>query len=256
MRVYQVLSVGLLLAVAAQLDAAIVPYSNDFSGTGSNTAFPQQSPANWALSGGTYNLSLPTGLQGPAVATIPIDNAPTTGSFTVETQFNVSAVNSIKGLCTLGFGLFGDTSGFASGADYLATFGFANNTTPLGALSISAQNHSGVTSTPVNVTVSGHPGNIAVPLNTTYTLRLVGTYTGGTLNMTLGLFDAAGTTQIGSSATASDSSPLTGTYFGYRNRPYTQGSTVIAFDNFAITPEPATLSLVGLGLLGLLRRKR
>ena len=51
----------------------------------------------------------------------------------------------------------------------------------------------------------------------TYELRLAGTYVSGTLNMTLSLFDGLGL-QVGSSATASDTSPLTGDFFGYRNR--------------------------------------
>ena len=57
--------------------------------------------------------------------------------------------------------------------------------------------------------------------------------------MTLSLFDGLGV-QVGSSATASDPSPLTGDYFGYRNRfANTATNANISYDNFSIGPTPA-----------------
>jgi hypothetical protein len=112
-------------------------------------------------------------------------------------------------------------------------------------------------------TSSVDASKLAVVLGTTYTLRLSATYSGSALHMTLGLFDATGTTQIGSSATASDTSLLSGTNFGFRNRiGLSGGAATIDFDNFSVTstaiPEPSSALPMGcLALFGAvgLRRK-
>jgi hypothetical protein len=87
----------------------------------------------------------------------------------------------------------------------------------------------------------------------TYTLTADVTYgAGGSLTIDAALADSQGT-NIGS-ASATDSTILSGQYFGYHSWD-NQGKT-IEFDDFAVVPEPATMSLLAIGGLALLRRRR
>jgi hypothetical protein len=191
--------------------------------------------------------------------------------FTLETQFTVQQTGNINtNGATLGFGLFASSSTFSSTGNsyYLADFVYGHSTgTDVGRLRIVALGDtSGFTGNTVatnGAADANAAANLSITTGTTYTLRLEGSYVGSTLTMTFGLFDAAGTTQIGTSATASDTSPLTGTNFGYRNRIGLGGGTsIIDFDNYSITaiPEPSTYALLGgagaLGLALVRRRKR
>ncbi len=196
-------------------------------------------------------------------------------SFTLETQFTVQQIGTLNtNGTTLGFGLFASSAAFSTTSGnslYLADFSFANATsssTDVGRLRILAQGDtSGFTGNTLATNGLADANStfnyLAIEAGTTYTLRLQGSIIGSTLNMTLGLFDATGTTQIGTSATASDTSPLAGEFFGYRNRISQGGSsTIIDFDNYSVTsaiPEPATYALLGgvaaLGLALAQRRK-
>jgi hypothetical protein len=62
-----------------------------------------------------------------------------------------------------------------------------------------------------------------------------------------------------SSISFADTTPLTGQFFGLRDRPTAAGSSLDAdFDNFAITavPEPATAGMLAVGVHFLARRRR
>jgi hypothetical protein len=254
---------ALLLTGLCSSGAAVIPYTNDFSGTGTNTAFPTEiNDPEWAVTGGSYVF---TSINTTTVATVA--SIPITGSagvpFTMETQFTVTSAGSpnSNGI-TLGFGVLGASSGFSgsapSSAYYLADWQVANSASPGNLRILALGDATGFTNTPVTVDNNVSSPTLAVNLGTTYTLRLEGVYVGSTLNLTLGIYDSTGTTQIGSSATASDTSPLTGTNFGYRNRVGIGGGTFSTnFDNFSVVPEPTAAGLLALGgtLVMALRRR-
>lgn len=272
----QSLLTSIALASLCPLGAATIPYTNDFSGVGDNTAFPAENTgAEWTVTSGSYqwNYSNTVGGGSPSTASLPITNA-NGSSFIMETQFTLSSIGNLQSTAqTLGFGLFGADSAFsgsgASGGNayYLADYSYANGNSGSseGTLRILRLGDSGsslsVTSTGLADDNSGS-SILAVNLDTTYTLRFEGTIAGSTLNMTLSLYDATGTSQIGTSAIVSDTAPLSGENFGYRNRsPLAGGSTTINFDNFEMTniPEPGTYALLigsALGALAFVRRRR
>lgn len=95
-------------------------------------------------------------------------------------------------------------------------------------------------------------------LNTAYTLTLTGTYnaTGG---LTLSFNVTDGTSAVTIANATPDTTPLTGQYFGPRNRnSATAGTSATAtVDNFSlVVPEPAGLGLIGMAAAGLLGRRR
>lgn len=262
----KILLTALTLAGLHPLGAAVIPYTNDFSGTGDNTAFPvENTDAEWTVTGGSYVFSTNNTSYTPFTASLPILDAASV-PFTMETQFTVTSAGSINANGgTIGFGFFGLNTTFtgttAGSAYYLADFQVgSSNTATVGTLRIlSLGDSAGFSGSSVIVDANPSVTTLAIQVGTTYTLRLEGTYSGSTLNMTFGLYNAAGTTQIGSSATASDTSPLTGTNFGYRNRVGLAGGTFTAnFDNFEVVPEPVSTMLVlgGLAAMGLVRRRQ
>lgn len=256
------------LLVPAALPAAVIPYSNDFSGSGGNTAFPN-STGTWSLASGSYQAALSTGTNLTTTASQQITNA-SGQSFELSTQFSISSVATLPSnqSFTLGFGAFGSSSNFlGTGANsyYLADFAYTGTGTAnpsRGTLRIlSINDSSDFTSTTATAVDPGATAPLAIKLNTVYTLKLTGVFSGGDLSLTLALYDAAGTTQIGSSATATDDTPLAGQYFGYRNRnngTVTGGTSTIAYDNFSLAaiPEPGTPVVFGIGAAVLLFRRR
>lgn len=239
----------LLLLVPALLSSQVIAASllNDFS----SSAFPNESTdSQWSIGGGTYINSAPAGASTASFSLTGIRGS----DFTMSTQFILSStsVSPSSGVSTVGFGVFGLDSTFtgtaAGNAYYLVDFGYANGmgNPGIGRLRVSAQGDtSNVTSVNGSALDTGRPTNYAILKDVTYTLKLSGTYSGGTLNMVLGLYDAAGTTQIGTSATLVDTTPLAGDTFGYRNRSETAGNTEVSFDNFALQsiPEPSVFAL-------------
>lgn len=255
-----------LLPAASSIWAAEIPYSNNFSGSGSNTAFAVESLDNdWTVTGGAYQFNFTSTAIAPSTASLPLTNV-AGQSFVMQTNFNVSSVGNVNSNgATLGLAAFGASATFsgtnAASAYYLADWQVANSTTPGNLRILALGDTSGFTNTAVSVDANLGTPTQAVTPGTTYTLKLVGTYSGSTLSMTLGVFDALGN-QIGSSATATDTSPLTGTNFGYRNRIGIGGGAFTAnFDNFSVAavaavPEPTTLGLVAAGSLAMLARRR
>jgi hypothetical protein len=255
----------LLFAGLSSGEAAVIPYTNDFSGTGSNTAFTFALPAaDWTVWEDSYRFSTATTSVSASVASIELTNVGNV-PFVMETQFTVTSLGTpnANGI-TLGFGAFGDSSGFSgsgvNSAYYLADWQVANVSSP-GTLRILALGDtSGFTSISTVVDADLGSPTQAITLGTTYTLRLEGVYVGTTLNLTLGVYDESGETQIGTSATASDTSPLTGPNFGYRNRSGIGGGTLtVNYDNFSVVPEPGASVLFALGgtlVMALRRRTR
>ena len=260
------LATTLVVAGFHSVGAAVIAYTNDFSGTGSNTDLPNEAtPADWTITGGVYQFSTSNTTTVASPTSIPITNATGVG-FTMQTQFTVTSAGNVNANgITLGFGLFGGNMTFTGdtvpNAYYLADWQVANTSSPGNLRIFALGDTSGFTNTAVSVDDNALSSTLALNVGTTYTLKLVGTYVGSTLNMTLGVFDSTGTTQIGSSATASDTSPLTGTNFGYRNRVGIGGPSAFSanFDNFSIVPEPGSVPLLALSAMSLLflgRRRR
>lgn len=249
-----------LAAGTTGLGAASLPYTNDFGGTGANTAFTTETTdVEWALSGGAYRNTYSNSSITPSTASIALTGV-AGNAFTIETQFTVQQTGSLNGNgATLGFGFFASSATFSTTANsyYLADLNYGNSGgTNVGKLRILALGDSSGFTAVDSIADDNAASTLAITTGTTYTLRLTGTYgTGGSLSMTLGLFDAAGSSQIGTSATATDLTPLTGANFGYRNRIGIGGGTsIIDFDNFSVTsaaiPEPTSFALAG-GLGGL-----
>ncbi len=261
-----------LLAGGLQLAAATIPYTNDFSGTGANTAFTTETTdAEWALNGGAYRHNYANHTITPSSASLSITGVAGT-DFVLETQFTVQQTGSINGNgATLGMGLFSLSSTFAgsnsSTSYYLADLVYGHSSgSEVGRLRIVALGDTTGYTNANGLADDNASGTLAITTGTTYTMRLEGTYAeNGSLSMTLGLFNAAGNAQIGTSATATDLTPLTGTNFGYRNRiGIGSGSSIIDFDNFSVTPsaipEPSAFALLGglaaLGMTAVKRRRR
>lgn len=260
------------LLMAMPLHAAVIPYTNNFSGTGANVDFPTENVGTgqlWEVTGGEYRLrgTSTAGGQLSASAVQTITNASSFASLTMQTQFRLpSSPQTPNGANFAGLAAFGLTTALegssASTAYYLADWRFgSNSSTDVGQVRILALGDTtgfvSTTGTADDFTGAGG-GNWAARADTVYTLRLTATLTGGTLNLTFGVFDAAGTTQIGTSATGADTSPLTGQSFGLRSRIGAGGSPQdLFFDNFSIIPEPGTLALAAAGgLMMLVRRRR
>jgi hypothetical protein len=250
-----------LLAGLQPASAALIGYANDFSATG----FPTETPdSEWAVTGGSYVNTYSKTDYSPSSASIPITDAAGV-DFVMETQMRISSVGNFNSNgATLGLALFSLTPEFsgtnAASAYYLADWmvGTSGTAGRLRILSLGESN--GFSSTEGIADDNLGSTNLAITLDTTYTLRVTGTFSGSTLSMTFGVYDAAGTTLIGTTATATDTSPLAGTHFGYRNRIGIGSGTVTThFDNFSIVPEPGAATLLSLGaasLLLLLRRRR
>jgi hypothetical protein len=246
-----------LLSLAPALRAVTIGYYNDFSDTGDSTAFPTEtSNAQWTVVGGAYQNSVTgTATTVASSASIPVTGI-ADGTFILETRFTVSALGTTvsNGVQSIGFGLFGGNNAFTgsttANAYYLADLVLDSSSaaSPEGQLRLLSSGDSGGFTSSLSTVADPAATDYAIVLGTTYTLRLTGVYTSGTLNLSLGLFNAAGTTQFGLSSTASDTSPLTGTNFGYRNRfATTTGTTsTVNFDNFSLVPEPSG-ALLALG---------
>jgi len=273
-----------LSGFTAAAGAATAPYSNNFDGTGSNVdldaggnggteVVTSSAGGAWTVGSGAYTLNVTNtpnaaGANNVSTAALPVTSV-NTGNWFISSQFTVNSVSADstagRGL-GIGFGAFGSTSTFSSTGTnkyYLADFSYLNGGTGVGGaqgtvriLTITSGGNTTVASN-----VDAIPDGALVN-GTTYTLRLSGTYAGtpgsSALTMTLGVYDAAGTTLIGSSVVGTDAAPLSGANFGYRIN-YNDGgkSYNVSFDNLQVVPEPASMSLLGLaGLIALRRRSR
>jgi|GEM_PF-4352916 len=260
-----------LLVGGFELTAATIPYTNDFSGAGANTAFTSETTdAEWARNGGAYRNTYSNSTITPSSASLSITGV-AGSAFTMETQFTVQQTGSLNANgATIGMGLFSLSSTFAgtnsSSSYYLADLVYGHSSGfDVGRLRIVALGSSTDYTSVNGLADDNASANLAITVGATYTLRLQGTYAeNGSLSMTLGLFDVAGTSQVGTSATATDLTPLTGTNFGYRNRIGIGGGiSLIDFDNLNVAPsaipEPSAFALLGgAGVLGLalVRRRR
>lgn len=269
----------LALSLVSLASAQSVPFTNNFDGTGANVDFSNEivpGGSVWSLNGGTYRNTFTTtsALTSSAVTRV---TGVANSSFTLSTQFTISSVaayGSGNQTFDVSIGAFGNdvasTLGVATGtganilaADWVAASG--TTATALGELrlrSFIGTTATTLTTAPANK-VDDNAGStiLAATLNTTYTLKLTALYTGtsNTYNLSFGLYDSAGTTQLGASSFASNfvatAEPTNGYFFGLRTRTaaFSPSSTYTTnFDNFSITaiPEPSSFAALG-GLVAL-----
>lgn len=245
-----------LLLIAFNLRAAVIPYENTFAST--EDAFTNSTSGQWAVSDGSYVNSgyMPDNNTVTSSASIQLSNTASFTSLTLATQFSVPSISQVgsSSYRIIGIGFLGSNATFSGGAStptYLAQFVFAAGASSTswarGNLSLSNPGDSatGFSATGGNAIASGSSSITAIALDTTYTLKLTLTLNEGTLSMVFGLYDATGTTQIGTSATATDATPLAGSYFGYYNRfktGITSGVTqMVEYESFTAVPEPQPL---------------
>ncbi|MET0261453.1 MAG: PEP-CTERM sorting domain-containing protein [Rariglobus sp.] len=231
----------------ASVGAVEVPYSNDFSGTGGNVAFANETlDANWTVSNGQYVHSINTGTTTAVAraATIQLTNTPAAFSMSTEFTVTASSASSATQGATYGLAAFGAEPTLAgtsvTSSYYLADLSYGATTT----LRIVKVNGSNAT------LVSVSDAAYKITLGTTYSLKLNVLQSAGSVSMTFGLYDT-NNNLIGSSVTGTDSSsPLSGDYFGLRNRYQANTTFTTSYDNFNITPipEPSTLAMLAGGL--------
>lgn len=241
---YLTIALGIVQLPLNALAATLV-YVNDFTSSGfdyQNLAYTLNTTA------GTLSLG---GIDGNNNfnASNQFSNAANT-SFSLETEFRVTQASI--GTFNIGFGVFGTNTDFSSGllADW--------SVTETGTLRLyNFQTATQLAST----TVDANPENpnLSVVLDTIYILRLnvVNTAT-NVYNLSLGVFAADGTTQIGTSVVYNNFSattePLDGYYIGLRNR--LGGITKqVAFEQFAAVPEPGSAFLLLGGIFALALRR-
>lgn len=237
---------GVIGLMAGAGQAAIL-YSNDFSSTGLPNATGQFALGTGVLD---YQQTAPTNANPVGTASAQVAGLGSS-DFVVSTTFTVNATGANTGnSSSVGAGLFGTNAAFTGNAAnpyYLADFNFNGPAATLGHMRIVALGDtSGFTA------VNGIAGPV-VTAGSTYELRLTGAYSGGTLTMTLQTFDELGN-PLGASGTATDTSPLTGQFFGYRNRLVANsGTTSISYDSFSVTeiPEPTSITLLVSGMVAL-----
>ncbi|MET0262912.1 MAG: PEP-CTERM sorting domain-containing protein [Rariglobus sp.] len=248
MKNYPCALLGFIVAASSAF-AATVPYSDNFqAGTVTEWTSGGGAPATWGIvNTGTSNVYQVTSSAsaGNFTSVVQLTNATSAlQSFTMTSSFKITDGSAGE---FIGFAAFSNniTPGF--GSNYVADIASG------GQMRIIAQNDtSGFSSTAATFATS-------LVVGTNYTMSLTSTYVGGTLNMTFTLTNGTQSQSV----TATDTSPLTGTYFGYRLNNSTD-SLVTQFSNFTVTtspiPEPASaamlLGLGALGAVGTVRRRR
>lgn len=223
------------LYVASVQPPKSFPYYNDFSSTG----LPKATPS-FALDAGAGVLNYQRTVGGATV--IDAASAPIAGidgsDFVVSTRFTLDAFGTNTPLMsTVGFGAFGADAAFAGNAAnpyYLADVVVNGPAANIGQMRILALGDVS------DFTGSGSVAGPSLSAGETYELRLTGAYSDGKLTMTLQMYDESGNS-VGASATAADASPLTGQFFGYRNRLVpNSGTTSMSYDEFSVTTAAGT----------------
>lgn len=245
------------LAIVATAGAATAPVAETFSTTLSGWTTQVAATATWSQDTvtGTYTATNTGSASGAYTASVQVTGVNST-TFAAGTPFTVSATFQITDGTAAGnneyygLGLFGGAASFGN-AYYLADVQ-RNGSIRILSLNGANADFTGGTATAIGQTLA---------INTTYTLQFTGTYGGdGSLAMAFALLDAGGV--VLKSIGATDATPLTGEYFGFRNNLAATGDSVaITYDNFSISavPEPSTFAaFAGLAAIGsvALRRRR
>jgi hypothetical protein len=182
------------------------------------------------------------------VGAVQVPTAASYNKLIFSTTFNMTSTQLLN---DAGFALFGQTPTFdffqAGNSHYIVdfkvdgSFRLLKNTGPLDFTTL----------------IPTTFGSGALNAGTPYEFTVEATKNGGSLDFLMTLVDLNTNTTL-FSGTATDPSPLTGTYFGLRNRSSFNTAYTVNHDNFSIIPEPSSAVLLVMGLcgLGLFRRRK
>ncbi len=237
------LLVGTLGIASAQ--AAILNFTEDFN-SGSAPDFTLVPGSAWNVAGGVLNGDtgvVPDGFLNTAAVQITDDLSSTDIVFSTTVRATSLTGNSDAGIAAFGddptFDLFGGIGHYL--VDFKADGSFRIlRIAPIIPLSFST--------IAVSDGIGPNSGPFSFATTDTYTLTLEATRSGSNLDLTFTIDDPTGGTF---SITGTDTSPLTGQYFGTRVRTSGAGSQQIVtqYDDFSIVavPEPSSLALMVLG---------
>ena len=242
-----------ITAVIPPADAVTLPFSEDFD-SGSAPDFTL-STGDWAFTGGELNNNA-AGNGALSAAAVQVTGDLATTGIRMSSTFQA---DTFDGNNDVGFAAFGTTGAFelfAGGNDnhYLA------DVKPDGSMRILQINTPCCGS--IETIATGDVGSFSFSTGETYDLIFEATPDGGGgLDLSLTIDDPS---QGPITIAGTDTTPLTGDFFGYRTRVDAglTGSGVLAatFDDFALAvPEPSAAVLLLLGGIGLLlgsRRRR
>jgi hypothetical protein len=250
-------ALGLGASVASA--AVTVPYVNNFSTSVSD--FTENTDAQWTLntSAGVYNNTY-TAVNTTVVSTSSVQTASLAGAspFTLSTSFRLNSFDNtqVNRSIAIGMGLLAGNATFSGGA-----------TNPYYQVSIvagsaltgdDAPGMMRIVKVDAATTFLKTGSLVAGPLSTNvwYDMTVVGTYNpSGDLILSFTVTNTSTPTQTLTLTTDPLTSPLDGQHFGYRQR-VRNADVNVDFNEFALIPEPASLGLLGLGGLMMLRRRR
>lgn len=263
-------AIGLLLGAANIATSATTPYSQDFQGIAVGGSVPGFTPSEIGASSSTWavvddgtgnHVYRNTLTGGKGFSTIQF---PTLGLGLPANSFEISTV--VHGVSLTGAANYNYTAGIAFLSSSTQSSGPSGlYVADLNLSSVSSGANSGrmrlvewTGTTAVVRPASTQTSQPQVPsfnLSNSYLLDVKGTYdTLGTLTAVFTVTDVAapGNTM---SYTYSDTSPRTGSYFGFYTSMASGGGTMMVdFDNLVVTvPEPSSLALLAMGALFLAR---
>jgi len=232
--------------------AALFPYANDFSSAG----LPNAS-AGWSHDAANGEFDLDSSGTSTAAHTSSVDITNMgTNDFVMSTRFTIDdLVNPTGGSAggSVGFAAFAPSGDFTGGAYYLCdwTTRYDVNNTTVRILELGGDGNTTAT--------NGSTDTYPILSGDTFEMRLTGVYNGGDLDLTLEVLNENGS--LLGMATATDTTPLTGQYFGYRDRrPGTSSGTVLDVDydylNIQGVPEPSSSVLLIGGILACFGKRR